>query len=63
MSLTPEQLAEWYLKLQDVGHVQNINLVTPEQSVPRSSQRPLADITPVSSHKSPSASCTRATWV
>ena len=33
--LTPEQLAEWYLKLQDVGGVHNINLVTPEHIVPQ----------------------------
>ncbi|KAF2279443.1 pyruvate formate lyase activating enzyme [Westerdykella ornata] len=33
--LTPEQLAEWYIKLQDVGKVHNINLVTPEHVVPQ----------------------------
>ncbi|KAF7715245.1 Radical SAM superfamily protein [Penicillium ucsense] len=33
--LTPEELAEWYLKLQKVGHVHNINLVTPEHVVPQ----------------------------
>jgi putative pyruvate formate lyase activating enzyme len=33
--LTPEQLAEWYIKLQDVGNVHNINLVTPEHVVPQ----------------------------
>ncbi|KAI1503824.1 hypothetical protein F5X99DRAFT_76698 [Biscogniauxia marginata] len=33
--LTPEELAQWYLKLQDVGHVHNINLVTPEHVVPQ----------------------------
>jgi putative pyruvate formate lyase activating enzyme len=33
--LTPEQLAEWYIKLQDVGRVHNINLVTPEHVVPQ----------------------------
>ncbi|PVH96944.1 radical SAM domain-containing protein [Periconia macrospinosa] len=33
--LTPEQLAEWYVKLQDVGQVHNINLVTPEHVVPQ----------------------------
>jgi putative pyruvate formate lyase activating enzyme len=33
--LTPEQLAEWYIKLQDVGGVHNINLVTPEHVVPQ----------------------------
>ena len=27
---TPEELGEWYVKLQDVGSVHNINLVTPE---------------------------------
>jgi len=33
--LTPEELAEWYLKLQNVGRVHNINLVTPEHVVPQ----------------------------
>ncbi|KAI1490539.1 hypothetical protein F5X96DRAFT_539383 [Biscogniauxia mediterranea] len=33
--LTPEELAEWYLKLQDVGRVHNINLITPEHVVPQ----------------------------
>ena len=33
--LTPEQLAEWYIKLQEVGKVHNINLVTPEHVVPQ----------------------------
>jgi len=33
--LTPEQLAEWYMKLQEVGKVHNINLVTPEHVVPQ----------------------------
>ncbi|TID25669.1 pyruvate formate lyase activating enzyme [Venturia nashicola] len=33
--LTPEELAEWYLKLQEVGHVHNIDLVTPEHVVPQ----------------------------
>ncbi|KAF1841249.1 uncharacterized protein K460DRAFT_399072 [Cucurbitaria berberidis CBS 394.84] len=33
--LTPEQLAEWYMKLQEVGRVHNINLVTPEHVVPQ----------------------------
>lgn len=33
--LTPEELAEWYVKLQDVGGVHNINLVTPEHVVPQ----------------------------
>jgi len=31
----PEKLAEWYVKLQDVGKVHNINLVTPEHVVPQ----------------------------
>jgi putative pyruvate formate lyase activating enzyme len=31
MDLTPEELAEWFIKLQDVGNVHNINLITPEQ--------------------------------
>lgn len=33
--LTPEALGEWYMKLQDVGNVHNINLVTPEHVVPQ----------------------------
>src|SRR5947207_14035091 len=33
--LTPEELAEWYLKLQEVGNVHNINLITPEHVVPQ----------------------------
>lgn len=33
--LTPEELASWYVKLQDVGSVHNINLVTPEHVVPQ----------------------------
>ena len=35
MDLTPEELGEWYLKLQDVGKVHNINLITPEHVVPQ----------------------------
>lgn len=34
-NLTAEQLGEWYIKLQDVGGVHNINLVTPEHVVPQ----------------------------
>ena len=34
-SLTPEELGEWYMKLQEVGNVHNINLVTPEHVVPQ----------------------------
>ncbi|KAJ5629401.1 hypothetical protein N7528_003058 [Penicillium herquei] len=33
--LTPEELAEWYIKLQQIGRVHNINLVTPEHVVPQ----------------------------
>lgn len=33
--LTPEELAEWYMKLQEVGKCHNINLVTPEHVVPQ----------------------------
>ncbi|KAL4945993.1 hypothetical protein BDV06DRAFT_183361 [Aspergillus oleicola] len=33
--LTPTELAEWYMKLQTIGHVHNINLVTPEHVVPQ----------------------------
>ena len=35
MDLTPEELGEWYIKLQDVGKVHNINIVTPEHVVPQ----------------------------
>lgn len=35
MDLTPEELGEWYLKLQEVGDVHNINIVTPEHVVPQ----------------------------
>lgn len=34
-NISPEELAEWYIKLQDVGNVHNINLVTPEHVVPQ----------------------------
>src|SRR5271154_429683 len=33
--LTPEELAEWMIKLQAVGGVHNINFVTPEHVVPQ----------------------------
>ncbi|KAK0640455.1 hypothetical protein DIS24_g9335 [Lasiodiplodia hormozganensis] len=33
--LTPEELAEWFLKLQTVGRCHNVNLVTPEHVVPQ----------------------------
>lgn len=33
--LTPEELAEWCMKLQEVGNVHNINFVTPEHVVPQ----------------------------
>lgn len=33
--LSPEALAEWYIRLQDIGNVHNINLVTPEHVVPQ----------------------------
>jgi putative pyruvate formate lyase activating enzyme len=33
--LTPEELAQWFVKLQEVGNVHNINLVTPEHVVPQ----------------------------
>ncbi|KAF5506499.1 Uncharacterized protein CGCS363_v004562 [Colletotrichum siamense] len=33
--LTPEELGEWYTKLQQVGRVHNINLITPEHVVPQ----------------------------
>lgn len=35
MDLTPEELGQWYLKLQEVGNVHNINIVTPEHVVPQ----------------------------
>lgn len=33
--VTPEELGEWFVKLQEVGGVHNINLVTPEHVVPQ----------------------------
>jgi len=33
--LTPDELAEWMMKLQEVGNVHNINFVTPEHVVPQ----------------------------
>lgn len=33
--MTPEELGEWYIKLQNVGNVHNINLITPEHVVPQ----------------------------
>ncbi|KAI5362820.1 hypothetical protein Slin15195_G102010 [Septoria linicola] len=33
--LSPEQLGEWLVKLQEVGNVHNINFVTPEHVVPQ----------------------------
>ncbi|KAJ6787013.1 hypothetical protein PWT90_08404 [Aphanocladium album] len=35
MDLTPEELGEWYVKLQTVGDVHNINIVTPEHVAPQ----------------------------
>ena len=35
MDLTPEELGDWYMKLQEVGGVHNINVVTPEHVVPQ----------------------------
>lgn len=35
MDLTPEELGQWYLKLQETGNVHNINIVTPEHVVPQ----------------------------
>ncbi|KAM5369685.1 hypothetical protein ACJZ2D_008832 [Fusarium nematophilum] len=35
MDLTPEELGDWYVKLQEVGRVHNINIVTPEHVVPQ----------------------------
>jgi putative pyruvate formate lyase activating enzyme len=33
--LTPEELADWMMKLQEIGQVHNINFVTPEHVVPQ----------------------------
>ncbi len=33
--MTPEELGEWYIKLQNIGNVHNINLITPEHVVPQ----------------------------
>lgn len=35
MDLTPEELGDWFIKLQQVGSVHNINLITPEHVVPQ----------------------------
>ncbi|KIL95382.1 pyruvate formate lyase activating enzyme [Fusarium avenaceum] len=35
MDLTPEELGDWYVKLEEVGNVHNINIVTPEHVVPQ----------------------------
>ncbi|KAK1242874.1 hypothetical protein MKX08_005686 [Trichoderma sp. CBMAI-0020] len=35
MDLTPEELGQWYLKLQETGNAHNINIVTPEHVVPQ----------------------------
>lgn len=35
MDLTPEDLAQWYMKLQETGGVHNINLITPEHVAPQ----------------------------
>jgi putative pyruvate formate lyase activating enzyme len=35
MDLSPEELGDWYVKLQEVGKVHNINVVTPEHVVPQ----------------------------
>lgn len=33
--LQTDELSDWFLKLQHVGHVHNINLITPEHVVPQ----------------------------
>lgn len=33
--LTPQELADWMIKLQEVGRVHNINFITPEHVVPQ----------------------------
>lgn len=35
MDLSAEELGDWYIKLQEVGNVHNINIVTPEHVVPQ----------------------------
>jgi len=35
MDLAPEDLGDWYIKLQEVGNVHNVNLITPEHVVPQ----------------------------
>lgn len=34
-NLQPDELAGWLIKLQDVGHVHNINFITPEHVAPQ----------------------------
>lgn len=34
-NLQPDELAEWLVKLQEVGHVHNINFITPEHVAPQ----------------------------
>ncbi|KAL1879759.1 hypothetical protein Daus18300_001596 [Diaporthe australafricana] len=34
-SLSPEQLGDWFVKLQEVGSTHNINLITPEHVAPQ----------------------------
>lgn len=34
-NLSPEELGDWFLKLQEVGKVHNINIITPEHVVPQ----------------------------
>lgn len=34
-NLPPDELAQWLVKLQEVGHVHNINFITPEHVVPQ----------------------------
>lgn len=33
--MNPEELGDWFIKLQEVGNVHNINLITPEHVVPQ----------------------------
>lgn len=34
-NLQTDELADWFIKLQEVGRVHNINLITPEHIVPQ----------------------------
>lgn len=40
--LRPDELADWFIKLQEVGSVHNINLITPEHVTPQGKSRYLS---------------------